>query len=156
MGVRFGKVYVGGYGGYGILQAPTLVGCPTSTNCKVAVHEVSAGVNVLFHIRGGATVDPWVGGGVGYEGLYATDTTTTTTGSATTQVVSKQVEPFFEIALQAGLDLHIVPALSVGPFVALEIDAANVVGTWPMVGVRITAWPLLSHAAPANGSSGRD
>lgn len=107
--------YVGAYFQYGfILLADGCDGC--------SAKDIRLGANVHYHVLPHASVDPWLGAGLGYEWLSASQTT----GSGlTARTLDATFHGFELLNLQAGVDFRISDKGTVGPFVAFTFDQAS-------------------------------
>jgi hypothetical protein len=145
VGVRLGNLFLGAYGRYGIMQTPAPP-CPLASTCTQSAHDIRFGAEVLYHFGPSATVDPWVGVGLGYQGLYESASIARNDGLS---IATDNVTGFFDAVAQAGIDLHVAPSLSVGPFVAVAVDASATTAAWPIAGLNVELAIPLSHAARA-------
>jgi outer membrane protein W len=95
---------------------------PSCDQLSCSAHDISFGANVHYHLHPGASFDPWIGAGVGYEmtSMHQSGTVTlpTPTGplSVSTDTTST-IKGFQFLMLQAGGDFRATPDLAVGPFV---------------------------------------
>jgi hypothetical protein len=97
--------YVGAYFQYGFMTMP-------SGYCtKCSAHDVTAGVGATYHLAPHAFIDPWLGIGVGYEIVSATENTF---GN------SMSFSGFQLCNVQAGADYYL-SHLALGPFVSLSV-----------------------------------
>lgn len=129
LGARIGKVYVGGYIAYGIVVfssehaddceaiddfAQSLGG---SASCTF--HGLRLGANAHYHFgEPGASFDPWLGGGFGYEWL--------TQGvfleaQGREGDVSLTYHGFEFLNVQAGIDVPVSESAGFGPFIAATL-----------------------------------
>jgi hypothetical protein len=123
-----GQLFIGGYVVYGVGlladefsndcddadQAADALG--GSVSCSVS--DVRLGANVHYHFGApGASLDPWIGAGLGYEWLTLSEGI-----SVGSQAVDLSITLHgFEFAnLQAGLDFPLSEVAALGPFVAVS------------------------------------
>jgi outer membrane protein W len=95
---------IGAYGQYGFAAGGEDSGDGT-------VRDVSFGIQAQYHAAPRAGIDPWLGLGVGYEIL--------SNRSEQGDMVARGLEL---ARLQAGLDLRVAPAFTLGPFLGLSLD----------------------------------
>lgn len=132
IGARMGKhAYLGGYLQYGV----ALLSDELSAYCdeldrsfeargggaECRVHDLRLGANFHYHFGGlRAPLDPWVGGGFGYEwlsvGAFAHRDDLRGNAAVT-------LRGFEFVNLQAGLDVPVTSSMAVGPFVAFTTGA---------------------------------
>ena len=131
-GMRAGpRVFLGTYlqYGVGVLSDEMISFCdavdrsrvPEGGGASCNVHDLRLGAQVHYHFGGlGASLDPWVGAGFGYEwasaGVFVHEPGTHADIAATLQGFE-----FFN--LQAGLDVSATDIMAVGPFVALTFGS---------------------------------
>jgi hypothetical protein len=132
IGLRAGpRVFFGAYlqYGVGVLSDEMLSFCHDVDRSHAAdgggascnVHDFRLGAQVHYHFGGlGASLDPWVGAGFGYEwasvGVFVHEPGTHADLAATLQ-------GFEFINAQAGLDVAATDIMAVGPFVALTFGS---------------------------------
>ena len=138
---RFNRnISAGLYGQYGYMLAKN---CPAGVSCSDSDYRI--GVEGIYNLRLGSTIDPWVGLGVGYEWL-------STSASAGGMSMSETFSGFELATLSAGGDFAAASQVAVGPFISFSIGkygSASVNGTsgdiantayhqWLQLGVRGT------------------
>lgn len=122
-----GKLFVGGYAvyGLGILAEEFSDDCDDadqaadalggSVSCSVS--DVRLGAQVQYHFgEAGASIDPWVGGGFGYEWLSVSEEIEVSAGDADLTVT---FHGFEFLNLQFGLDFPVANGVALGPFAAV-------------------------------------
>jgi hypothetical protein len=85
-----------------------------SINVSCAVHDITFGANVQFHIKPGARFDPWVGVGAGYEVLGFNASYNGERASATVSGIQL-------LNVQLGGDFRPSSSFAVGPFLSLSL-----------------------------------
>jgi len=111
-------VYVGAFFqyGFGIVNKDNASACNQGLSCSA--HDIAFGANVHYHILPDAQFDPWVGAGLGYEILSASESGNLAFGGLSFSVDgSASYKGFQFLILEAGGDFKATPALAVGPFV---------------------------------------
>lgn len=120
-GARIGPAFVGGYLSYAFGKAGSKLDALSSKSSS----DVRMGFEVLWHFAPAATVDPWVGVGIGYEWVNVSFPVGTST-------VSGSARGFEFIDGQAGLDFKLGSLFRLGPYVMGTIgqySVATVEGT---------------------------
>jgi len=148
LGYRFTPAFYGGiFGSYGFLF-PT--NCDPSASCSG--HNFRLGLNVQLHAAPDASIDPWLGLGVGYEWLSLSVSSGGQSQDATLRG--------FELGnVQVGIDFAASPGFRIGPFASVSLakytdgSTAGVLGTssgslndtkfheWLQFGLRATFSP---------------
>jgi hypothetical protein len=132
------KLFVGGYFQYGVVvfsdalerecvdleQRKATADEAVVADCSF--HDLRLGAQIQFHFgKPGLRLDPWVGGGVGYEwlslGMFYQGG-----GSATDGDLSETLHGFEFMNLQSGLDLRMSDSTAFGPFVALTLSTYRI------------------------------
>jgi hypothetical protein len=109
-GYRFTPGFYGGvFGSYGFLFAHN---CDPSADCSG--HDVRLGLELSFHLVPGASLDPWMGVGVGYEWLLVSL-------SSGGQRQDLTLRGFEFLNLQLGADFAVSQGLKIGPFAAFSL-----------------------------------
>jgi hypothetical protein len=121
-----GKLFVGGYVvyGIGILSDEFSNDCDDadqaadafggSVSCSIS--DVRLGAQVQYHFgEAGASIDPWVGGGLGYEWLSLGQRIELSGEDADLAVT---LHGFEFLNVQLGLDFPVSPNVALGPFAA--------------------------------------
>lgn len=108
------QLQVGAYFSYGFGLKPS----DYADRCErlgadCSLHSMRLGAGVQYHFAPGR-VDPWLGGGIGYEWLGSSVSVGGTSGSST----AKGFE-FFNVG--AGVDFPVAPGLGIGPFAELTL-----------------------------------
>jgi hypothetical protein len=130
VGARIGgQIFVGGYVQYGIgvLAGSLSDDCDAadrnaeagggSVSCSAS--DVRLGAQAHYHFgQAGASVDPWVGAGLGYEWISISETAR---GGGESLEISTTAHGFEFLNLQAGLDVMASETIGIGPFVALSL-----------------------------------
>jgi hypothetical protein len=97
--------YLGAFVQYGFMSMP-------SGYCKkCSARDITVGAGATYHLMPHAFIDPWLGIGVGYESVSATENTFGDTIS---------FSGFQLCNVQAGVDYY-VNHLALGPFVSLSV-----------------------------------
>ena len=78
-----------------------------------SVSDIRLGIDAHFHLNPGASFDPWLGVGAGYEWLALSVSNGGQNGSLTTS-------GFEYLNVQLGGDIGVARDLAVGPFVSLS------------------------------------
>jgi hypothetical protein len=107
--------YLGAYLHYGIgfVNASAQVPCRASgAHCSAS--DVLFGVDLLVHFAPAATLDPWLGFGLGYEALNVS-----TPNAGMPNDVSYSGFQFLNV--QLGGDFRVRPEVAVGPFATLAV-----------------------------------
>lgn len=154
------SLMVGGYimYGFGITGDALDKSCDlikaSGADASCTSHDVRLGLQAQYHFMPDASVDPWIGGGIGYEWL-------TFGFKGTRNGVSSEVSTtghgFEFINLQGGADFSVAPKVGIGPFLSFSVgqyakascDGAGCAGTsndidkkamhqWLTLGVRGT------------------
>jgi len=100
------NILLGLYGQYGFIQRK---------NCdECSGHDVRFGIQGQYHLAPAASLDPWLGVGVGYEILSASQTVEGVS-------ISGSTKGFEFLNLQGGADFNVADALAVGPFVSFSL-----------------------------------
>lgn len=112
-------LYLGGafQYGFGFLPEDSSESCDVEgVSCSVT--QLRFGLNLAYHFAPDATVNPWVGVGVGYETLTLKVSGEANGVSASASNTAKG----FEFAnAQGGIDFALSPTFSVGPFVTFTV-----------------------------------
>jgi len=111
LGYRFTPGFYGGiFGSYGFLFATN---CDPSASCSG--HNFRLGLNVQLHAAPDASIDPWLGLGVGYEWLSFSEDA----GGGQSQEATVRG---FELGnVQVGVDFAASPGFHFGPFASISI-----------------------------------
>jgi hypothetical protein len=129
LGVRKGQVYVGGYFAYGIVvfSSDHADDCERldrfaqerGGSARCSFHGLRLGANAHYHFGApGASPDPWLGGGVGYEWLSR---------GAFVEALERQADfsvtyhGFEFVNVQGGLDVPLSDSSAFGPFIATTL-----------------------------------
>lgn len=102
------NILLGLYGQYGF------VGTKNCDSCSA--HDLRIGIQGQYHISPAEGVDPWVGLGIGYESLSASQKNPLTGGD-----IDSGVSGFEFLNLQGGADFKVTDAFSVGPFLSFSL-----------------------------------
>ena len=117
-------VYVGGFFQYGFAFYNKDHNAVCNQGISCSAHDISFGANLHYHILPEGSFDPWVGAGLGYELLTASESGTVlgqqADGSAT-------LKGFEFLILEAGGDFKATPDFAVGPFVNFALGQFS---TW--------------------------
>lgn len=105
---------IGLYGGYGVL---TGVKAPPGGDASGSQTRLGAQAHFTLPLP---VVKPWVGAGIGYEWL----STKSTVGGVSAESTIKGLEM---LNLQAGLQLSLLPILSLGPYVQYQMGKYSTV-----------------------------
>ena len=132
LGARIGQVFVGGYFAYGIIVFSDehaddceridefAQGLGGSASCSF--HSLRLGANAHYHfgaaLEEGAPIDPWFGGGLGYEWL-SQGFFLEARGEEGDLGVTYQGFEFVNV--QAGVDLPVSDTAAFGPFIAATL-----------------------------------
>lgn len=100
------NILVGLYGQYGFVQVKNCDSC--------SAHDIRFGIQGQYHLAPEASLDPWLGLGVGYELLGSSRTIQGMDVSGTTK-------GFEFVNLQGGADFKVADAFAVGPFVSFSL-----------------------------------
>jgi hypothetical protein len=115
LGYRFSPVL---RGGIFFEYAPANVAsdfCPTEFgNCDATDYRL--GLDLQFHLAPFRPIDPWVGFGFGYEWLNAE-----AYSSAANDVVRFRYSGWELPLLEAGIDVAVLPGMTVGPYVSYSM-----------------------------------
>jgi hypothetical protein len=95
-------------------------------NCSA--HDVSFGAQTHYHFLPEASLDPWIGGGLGYEILGLTTSGLDSLDPRNPAESTAGYRGFF-LTLQAGADFKLAQSFGLGPFVNAGIGHYNV-STW--------------------------
>ncbi len=121
-------VYVGGFFQYGFAFVNKDVASACNQGISCSAHDVAFGANLHYHILPDAQFDPWVGAGLGYELITASESGSVTIANATFNVDgSTTLKGFQFLVLEAGGDLKATPDFAVGPFVNFALGQYS---TW--------------------------
>jgi hypothetical protein len=89
-------------------------------------HDLRLGAEAQYHLgKPGLLLDPWVGGGIGYEWL-SLGTFYQSQGNSADGDLSETLHGFEFLNLQSGLDLRMSEATAFGPFVAFTISSFRI------------------------------
>ena len=113
------SVLVGAYFQYGFAFVKD---CPSGVNCSA--HDTRLGLQAQRRFLPGEPIDPWVGFGIGYEWLGASQRV----GGRETDI---SFDGFEFANFQAGLDFATVAGLSVGPFASLSLGEYSHISVAP-------------------------
>ena len=115
VGYRFNPaLYAGAFFQYGF--AFVNESCDQGVTCSA--HDIALGANLQYHTLPGATFDPWLGAGLGYEFLTVNESGTSASLGSTLPVDSSwRLRGIQFLILQAGGDFKATPNLAAGPFV---------------------------------------
>jgi hypothetical protein len=111
-------LYVGAFFqyGFGLVNKDKNEICNQGLSCSA--HDIAFGANVHYHILPDAQFDPWVGLGLGYELVTASESGSATIENTTFNVDgSATLKGFQFLILEAGGDFKATPDFAVGPFV---------------------------------------
>ena len=100
------NIMLGLYGQYGFVLLKDCNDC--------SAHDLRFGIQGQYHLAPAASMDPWLGLGVGYEILSTSQTAQGIT-------VSGDVKGFEFLNLQGGADFKVADALTVGPFLSFSL-----------------------------------
>jgi outer membrane protein W len=116
--------YLGGFFEYafGVVNKDNNPLCNQGISCSA--HDITFGINAHYHILPDAQFDPWVGAGLGYEVLTASESGTAFGQQFDGSLAYKGVQ---FLILEAGGDFKPTPSLGVGPFVNFAVGHF---GTW--------------------------
>jgi len=129
LGARIGQVYVGGYLAYGIVVFSSEHGDDCEQldqfaqrrggGASCSFHGLRLGANAHYHFGApGASIDPWLGGGFGYEwlsqGFFAE-----VQGQEADFGVTYHGFEFLNV--QGGLDFPVSDSTAFGPFIATTL-----------------------------------
>ena len=108
LGWRFAQHwFAGGYAAF----APGGLGSALTFGCSACtVHDTRLGAEVQYHLLPDLSLDPWIGGGIGYEWL-GIDGPTSGVGTSGWEFLN----------LQGGLDYRLSTLIHVGPFAAFSL-----------------------------------
>jgi outer membrane protein W len=113
-GYRFTPNLMAGIGFlYGFGSVPSSQAECSQNGVSCSIHDLMFMIQGQYHIMPVGPLDPWVGLGLGYESLGLS-------ASAGGQSASQSVSSLPFLMLQGGADYKVMPALGVGPFVALS------------------------------------
>ncbi len=143
IGARLDKfLFVGAYVDYGVVVysgrlkreckdlEQTFARPDVSVTGDCSFHDLRLGAEVQYHLgKSGLLLDPWVGGGVGYEWLslgmfYATSSDYEQDGDLT-----ETFHGFEFLNLQSGLDFRMSDTTAFGPFVTFTVSTYRIVRT---------------------------
>lgn len=118
------SLMVGGYVmyGFGIVsdtidkQCDALKALGADATCSA--HDVRLGLQAQYHFAPKASLDPWLGAGIGYEWLTFGVHAARAGVSNDTSVTGKGFE---FINLQGGVDFAVAPGLGLGPFLSFSV-----------------------------------
>jgi outer membrane protein W len=113
------NLYVGGSFQYGIGFLPSdLADSCDASDASCSVSQMRFGLNLAYHFAPNASINPWLGVGVGYETL-----TLSQSGEVMGVDIeaSTSVKGFEFVNAQGGLDFAVSPTISVGPFVTFTV-----------------------------------
>ena len=114
LGYRFDKWFIGAYGQYAFGLPGSNLSCGDfGVSCSIG--GIRTGFEVQFHPAGRVKVDPWFGGGFGYE--WQTVKLSDATTSATTTIQGWEL-----VHLGGGCDFAISDTFRLGPFAQFSID----------------------------------
>ncbi len=133
-------VFVGGYASYGLIG---IAGGSCYGDCSH--HVLRVGAEMHYHFAPTAKMDPWLGAGVGYEGLQFNQSYAGGTVDGTAHGVEF-------LNAQFGLDFALSPKLALGPFLGATISQYNTdfgggdlaqkaIHSWFSLGVRLSVVP---------------
>ncbi len=143
------EIYFGGYVGYGFGDGGSMVDklcISSSVTCSLSTLRI--GVNLQYHFRPEAKVNPYIGFGMGYESA----TFTASGPGGTAEVIARGFEV---LRFTAGTDFRTNSVVGFGPYVNLgvgtytsldngyesaPIEDAKLHG-WLNVGIRISLFP---------------
>jgi hypothetical protein len=125
-GARFrGGLFFGPYAsyGFGVLSGDLKRACDQARSAgaevSCAASDVRVGLEVTYHVPIEKGLSAWVGGALGWEWLSFDVSETVEGQTQSLSVTANGMQPFM---VQAGIDFEPVPALGLGPFVALTSD----------------------------------
>jgi hypothetical protein len=138
LGARIGQVFVGGTIAYGIVVFSSehaddceKIGAfaeQRGGNGSCTFHNLRLGVNAQYHFgASGASIDPWLGGGFGYEWLSQGFFVEYGEREADLGVT---YHGFEFLNVQGGVDFPISYASAFGPFVAATLASYQWVSAW--------------------------
>jgi hypothetical protein len=114
---------LGGYVMYGVVlpktapaEDPSSGGCPEDVDCFA--YGIRLGVQAQYALAPGSFVDPWFGLGFGLEWIHS-QLKGQVLGFIPVDSVSSH-SGMELVHLQGGADLHLTPALAIGPFAAVS------------------------------------
>jgi hypothetical protein len=119
--------YAGFYFMYGVGSFASSLGKNAGCNnpgVGCSIHDTRVGANAHYHFAPGASFDPWVGAGLGYEWSGLTVSTANSSGG-----VGMSGWEFLNV--QAGLDFEAARSFVFGPFVTVtlsQFDCASSAG----------------------------
>lgn len=104
--------------GFAFINKDNPNGAVCNQGISCSAHDIAFGANLHYHILPDAQFDPWVGAGLGYEVLTASESgSLATLGQSLSVDGSATLKGFQFLILEAGGDFKATPALGVGPFV---------------------------------------
>ncbi|NMO20320.1 outer membrane beta-barrel protein [Pyxidicoccus fallax] len=109
------NLYLGGFFQYGIGQYGGEE-CPDEVNCSAS--QIRFGVDLAYHFAPSASINPWVGVGVGYERIAVNISSDVAGVDAEATTSARGIE--FGHA-QGGLDFRLSDTISVGPFATFTV-----------------------------------
>jgi hypothetical protein len=121
VGYRTPYLYVGGFLQLGFGLVASDLGCTG----VCSVNDVVGGVDVQAHALPYGKLDPWLGLGVGYEGLaFTLGGAEGPTASASAPQTHATLQGWQFLDAQLGLDFHddvVMPGIGIGPFVMVGL-----------------------------------
>jgi len=133
-------LYVGAFFqyGFGLVNKDSADAAICNQGGSCSAHDISFGANLHYHLLPDGPIDPWLGAGLGYEFLTASESGTATILNQRVNIDgSATLKGFQFLVLEAGGDFKATPALAVGPFVNFALG-------------KYTTW---SSDSTVNGSS---
>ena len=130
MGARIGgQLFVGGYVSYGVevFSGDYSDMCDEADraleaqggNVSCSASDVRLGAQAHYHFGGpDVGIDPWIGGGLGYEWLSVSETAS---AGGESLEIGATAHGFEFVNLQGGLDFPVSEAVALGPFVAFSL-----------------------------------
>ncbi len=116
LGVRIAhSVFLGGFFHYGLVGTSCVDPPASGVLVTCSGHDIKAGVETILHLAPRASIDPWLGFGLGHEWLQVSVTESgVQTGTATQTLDGWN---FADVSL--GLDFHVNDSVGVGPYFEL-------------------------------------
>jgi len=94
-----------------------------SASCSTS--DLRLGFQVGYHFSPSQSLDPWIGGGIGYE-MFSFSTSASVDGQSAT--VTLDATGFEYVNVQSGLDFRLAENFGLGPFLALSLASYDELG----------------------------